>query len=474
VADLEVQFMQKYAIIDVETTGGAARNERITEIAIVVHDGEKVLETFSTLINPERQIPWNITRITGISNEMVTDAPKFFEVAKQIVQLTENAIFIAHNVRFDYEFIREEFMRLGYSYSRKRLCTVQMSRKVFPGLKSYSLSSLKAHFGIYAERSHRALDDTLATVQLFELILARSNEGSDVKGLKQFIAEGIKLSKLPKSMTLEELEALPDRCGVYYFHNAHGEVIYVGKSIDIRKRIFEHFADVSKKTAIMQDQTHSITYQLTGSELAALLLESAEIKRILPPINRAQRIRTYQSAIYSYLDQGGYRRFINAPNSPSNRIRMELLAEYPKMTSARGHLESLARLHQLCPQFCHLEPPGGACFQYHIKKCKGACLGVESAEDYNIRANVVKEILYKELSGDFLVIEQGAAPEENYIIGVQEGRYLGMGIFEKEWMPNDPLDVLDSLKTSFPDPEAERIIRNYLLKNKPKMVALSV
>lgn len=156
-----------YAIIDVETTGGVARYERITEIAIVLHDGERVIDTFSTLLNPEKSIPWQITQITGITDEMVVNAPKFFEVAKQIVQLTEGKIFVAHNVNFDYSFVREEFARLGYEFQRRQLCTVRLSRKVFPGLASYSLSNLKKHFHIHAEKSHRALDDTLATTRLF-------------------------------------------------------------------------------------------------------------------------------------------------------------------------------------------------------------------------------------------------------------------------------------------------------------------
>jgi DNA polymerase-3 subunit epsilon len=164
--------MRKYAIIDIETTGGTARHERITEIAIVLHDGTQVLDTFSSLVNPERSIPWNITQITGITDEMVAQAPKFYEIAKTIVELTEDAIFVAHNVSFDYSFVKEEFARLGYPYARKQLCTVRLSRQVFPGLPSYSLSNLKKHFNIYAEKSHRALDDTLATVELFERILS--------------------------------------------------------------------------------------------------------------------------------------------------------------------------------------------------------------------------------------------------------------------------------------------------------------
>jgi DNA polymerase III subunit epsilon len=464
--------MQKYAIIDVETTGGAAKHERITEIAIVIHDGEKVIDSFTSLVNPERTIPWNITRITGITDAMVADAPKFYEIAKKVVEITENAIFVAHNVKFDYEFIREEFHRLGYSYSRKRLCTVVMSRKMFPGLKSYSLSSLKLHFGIFAERSHRALDDTLATVQVFERILAQSEAQLGAGGIKQFISDVVKLGKLPKAMTLMELEALPDLCGVYYLHNAYGDVIYVGKSIDIRKRIFEHFADTTRKSATLQEQTHSITHEVTGSELSALLLESAEIKRILPVINRAQRARNHSSAIYTYVDQEGYIRMLVAPNNLSNRGRMRSLSEYAKVTAARAHLESIARINQLCWQMCHLEPPSVACFQFHIRKCLGACAKKESAEDYNLRAEVAVASLDRDLVGDFLVVEPGRTNDELFVAGVRNGRFVGMAHLERDLMSNDPSEVVEQLSIAYHDPEAERIIRNYLLKQKPKVIPI--
>ena len=165
-----------YAIVDIETTGGKATRHRITEIAIVLHDGKKILDQWETLINPECYIPHGITELTGITQEMVQDAPKFYEVAKTIVEKTEKAIFVAHNVRFDYGFLREEFKRLGYTFSRRQLCTVRLSRKAFPGLRSYSLGKLIKHFGIKVNDRHRAMADTLATVELFEKIL-RQEEG---------------------------------------------------------------------------------------------------------------------------------------------------------------------------------------------------------------------------------------------------------------------------------------------------------
>ncbi|MFZ1496416.1 MAG: exonuclease domain-containing protein, partial [Saprospiraceae bacterium] len=234
---------QKFAIVDVETTGGRAADEKITEIAIVIHDGERVVEQFSSLVNPERPVPFNITMLTGITNEMVATAPKFYEIAKKIVTITQDCIFVAHNVRFDYSFVQEEFRRLGYLYTKRQLCTVKLSRKTFPGLHSYSLENLIRHFNIPFQYRHRALDDTLATVNIFEKIITSAiGQQQIAHNLKQ----GIKETKLPNNITLEVLNNIPEVCGVYYFHNEKGDVVYVGKSINMQKRILEHFSDGSE------------------------------------------------------------------------------------------------------------------------------------------------------------------------------------------------------------------------------------
>lgn len=452
--------MKKYAIIDIETTGGTARHERITEIAVVVHDGERVLDTFSSLINPERSIPWNITQITGITDEMVAHAPKFYEVAKQIVELTEDAIFVAHNVNFDYGFVREEFARLGYTYSRKQLCTVRLSRKVFPGLSSYSLSNLKKHFGIYAEKSHRALDDTLATVALFERILA-AQSGSD--SIRDLVHHGVKAAKLPENVTLERLHTVPAACGVYYLHNAKGEVLYVGKSLNIQKRLFEHFADQSAKGEKLRVGVADISYEVTGSELYALLLESAEIKRLLPPVNRAQRMRSFSGGIFSYTDQNGYLCLAYGKKTVKNARNFNLVADYPKVDSARGHLMSVVRQFELCYKLCNLDASDKACFHYGIKQCRGACVGEESPEAYNERVGAALFELDRRLQGSFFILEEGRTPGETAVIGVQDGQFIGFGFFETD-QPDfgTAEDLLECLNVPFDDPEASRIISAYL------------
>lgn len=455
-----------YAIIDVETTGGVARFERITEIAVVLHDGQAVIDTFSTLINPERSIPWNITTITGITDEMVAQAPKFYEVAKRIVEMTEGAVFVAHNVSFDYSFVREEFARLGYPFSRQQLCTVRMSRKVFPGLPSYSLSNLKRHFGIEAERSHRALDDTLATVRIFEMILAAQG-GSKVKSMLRY---GIRDAKLPAAITLERLESVPENCGVYYLHDERGEVIYVGKSLNIRKRLFEHFADLTPKGEKLRVGVADISYEITGSELVALLLESAEIKRLLPRINRALRIRSYAGCIFTYTDQNGYRCLAVGKHTSRNAKKLELVADYPKVDSARVHLQSIVRQHELCYRLSNLDVSAHACFHYSIKKCRGACIGEEAPEAYNERVQLAIGQLNRRLSGSFFILEPGRSDDEMAVVGVQEGRYLGFGYVDAS-MQYTAEDLLECLATPYEDPDAGKIIRGYIEgKKKVKVV----
>ncbi|MFN0035490.1 MAG: exonuclease domain-containing protein [Saprospiraceae bacterium] len=451
-----------YAIIDVETTGGVARYERITEIAIVLHDGERVVEKFSTLLNPERSIPWQITQITGITDEMVADAPKFFEVAKQIVQLTEGKIFVAHNVSFDYSFVREEFLRLGYDFQRRQLCTVRLARKVFPGLPSYSLSNLKKHFRIHADKSHRALDDTLATTRLFEIMLAEQEGKGQIRSLVNL---GVKETKLPPSITLERLHSVPAECGVYYFHDAGGHVIYVGKSLNIRKRLFEHFADQTSKGEKIRVGVADISWEVTGSELVALLHESAEIKRLQPAVNRAQRTRQYAGAIFAYTDLQGYRCLVFGKKTAKNTKNLELVAEFPKLDHARNHLQSLVYQHELCHRLAHLDTSEQACFHYKIKKCFGACVGEESPEEYNERAEAAIAQISRRLSGNFFFVEKGRSEGEVAVVGVQDGRYLGYGFVGSDDGGKLVEDLLECLSTSFPDPDAGRIILGYVEKN---------
>lgn len=452
-----------YAIIDIETTGGKATREKITEIAIVIHDGEKVVNTFESLINPEKKIPYNITRITGIDDKMVADAPKFYEVAQQVVKMTEGAIFVAHNVRFDYSFIREEFKRLGYTYTRKQLCTVRMSRKAFPGLASYSLGNLIKHFGIKVNARHRAMADTMATVELFEKILLK--EGSR-DNLTSMLNLGVKEALLPKNISLERLHELPESCGVYYLHDIYGDIVYIGKSINIKKRVMEHFAKITEKASKLQKLVNDVSYEETGSELIALLYESQLIKELNPSVNRAQRQKHFPYMIYTYTDEKGYICFDVIKNTKKNRLDFEMISEYPTLMRAKGTIKLAWRKYELCSHYCNIEAYNRPCFDYHLKQCEGACIYEESPEAYNVRAEEAKEALSTVFQEDFFILDKGRNLDEQAVVFVEDGVCRGFGYIEKSEM-NGNIDCLrDAIKPYPSFPETSRIIQRFLNDNK--------
>ena len=284
-----------YSIIDIETTGGYRDGNKITEIAIINFDGKKIIDQYSTLINPERSIPYMITKLTGISNDMVCDSPKFYEVAKKIVEMTENSIFVAHNVFFDYNFIQREFNELGFIFKRPKLCTVRMARKALPGHISYSLGRICKDLGIKIQDRHRALGDCLATVELFKKIIA-----SDPSVIENFVSKEAKRLALPSNVDRNEFESLPEKTGVYYFYGKDGQLLYVGKSKNIKNRVSGHFrVDVKNKRDLeLKNQVVHIDYRLTGNELAALLLECNEIKTLRPHYNRQLRYKKYSIAVH--------------------------------------------------------------------------------------------------------------------------------------------------------------------------------
>jgi DNA polymerase-3 subunit epsilon len=293
-----------YAIIDIETTGGSAQIEKITEIAIYQHDGTQITAEFVSLVNPERNIPYFITNLTGITNEMVEDAPRFYEIAKKIIELTEGRIFVAHNARFDYSFIRQEYKSLGFNFKRNILDTVALSRKLIPGHKSYSLGNICTDLSISINGRHRASGDALATVKLFELLIAKDIE---MNGARSALTKNTRVSKLHPQLDISKIDNIPDEPGIYYFYNEKGDLIYIGKSRNLQQRITTHLSNNSTNRAMeMRDQIADIDWERTGSELIALLKESHEIKVNKPIYNRLQRRSVFQWGIFRYTDTNGY------------------------------------------------------------------------------------------------------------------------------------------------------------------------
>ncbi|MCB0639830.1 MAG: GIY-YIG nuclease family protein [Lewinella sp.] len=450
---------KRFAIVDLETTGGRPARDRVMEVGIVLFEDGRITGTYSSLINPETYIPGGISEMTKIYQDDVKDAPLFHQVAREIVEYTQDRIFVAHNVRFDYGFLREEFSRLGYTFSRKQLCTVRLSRKAFPGLPSYSLENLIHHFGIPTEARHRALADALATTELLQRILEKETAEEQIR---HFVDMGIKASKLPKGITLDQVHDLPEACGVYYFHDEDGDVVYVGKSINIKKRIADHFADQTSKGRRLQEAVADVSYEVTGSELVALLLESHEIKRLSPKINRALRRKTFPFAVYAYYNKEGFLCFNTTRNTVQNREKYDVISEYPTLSQAKGRLNFALRTYELCARFCHLSPGrSGACFQYHLKQCRGACAGEESVEDYNARAEQARERMKTVFDQDFLLIDQGRASGEYAVVLVRDGLFRGFGFVEEDDVQSVD-SLLDAVKTFPRDPDTARIIQRFM------------
>jgi DNA polymerase III subunit epsilon len=447
-----------YAIVDIETTGGRPSEDRITEIAIVLHDGSKITGSYSTLINPGRPIPYEITRLTGISDQMVREAPKFYEVARKIVELTEGKVFVAHNVRFDYSFLKSEFHSLGYNYQRKTLCTVRLSRKLIPGLPSYSLGKLCNSLQIPLNNRHRALGDAEATSKLFDKIL-RLDKPEEFTNL---IDGEIKAQTLPPQISASQVMALPEETGVYYFHDERGNVIYVGKSKNIRKRIMSHFAMdyKSRKSIEFKNNITDITYEITGSELVALLLESDEIKRILPKYNSAQKRTGEFYGIYQQVDKNGY---INLFFQHIRHAAEEPLVLLPSAMKAQSFLYRKIAAYTLCQKLCHLHKMKGPCFDYQLKQCQGACIGKETPESYNAR---VQEAIdsFSFQQENFVIIGKGRRHNERSVICVEKGHYKGFGYFETDGEELSIDQIRKYVKPYAHNRDIQKIICGYLRK----------
>jgi DNA polymerase-3 subunit epsilon len=446
----------KYAIVDIETDGGV----KITEISIFIFDGEQVVDEFTTLINPGTPIPPYITRLTGINNFMVKDAPKFEEVAKRIYQITEDCVFVAHNVNFDYGIIGKEFKSLGLTYRRKKLCSVRLSRKLLPGKRSYSLGKLCISEGIEIKARHRARGDAEATVILFKKLLS-IDQLNDFEVINSFLNPRSREATLPPLLPKNVFESLSEKHGVYYFWNKNKEVIYVGKANNIKQRVVSHFHDKKKREIEMCLATANITFTETGSELIALLEESAEIKRLFPKFNRAQRRTTTNFGLFSYKDRKG------VMHLAWNNVKMisQPIMRFYTVAQARSFVENLCKEFQLCPKYCHLQTNVNSCFHYQIKECKGVCREEEAIEEYNKRVmQAIDSITFK--TDNFVITEQGKTSDELSYALVINGVYEGYGYIDKNQQNNSISEVyFERLKPQKDNQDIRRIINAHVKKN---------
>ncbi len=446
-----------YAIVDIETTGNGYKGSKITEISIFLFDGKKIIDEYTTLINPESNIPAFITNLTGITNAMVQQAPKFYEVAKQIEEFTQDAIFVAHNVNFDYNIIQAEFKSLGFDYKRKKLCTVRLSRKLIPGLPSYSLGNICSSEGIPIAARHRAKGDAEATVELFRRLITRDDQFI----INSFLNPRSRQATLPPLLQKETVDKLPETPGVYYFKDAQKTVIYVGKANNIKQRVISHFYDKKKKEITMCLETADISYTETGSELLALLLESSEIKERYPKYNRAQRRSGEAVGLFSYEDQKGLLHLAY------NRLKLipQPLMKFYTVAECRNFIEKICEQFELCPKYCHLQSNVNACFHYQIKQCRGVCSDQEEVAEYNLRVQEAIASIGLRVDNTVL-LQKGRKPNEVGFALILDGIYKGIGYVDKAQAEalTHPEDYLFFVTPQKDNRDIQRILAGHLRK----------
>lgn len=436
----------KFAVVDIETTGGFPQQHGITEIAIVLMNGTEIEGQYSSLVNPHQPIPPFIVNMTGISDAMVSRAPSFHVVAEKIYQLLHNRVFVAHNVNFDFSFVKHHLQEAGFQLQTPKICTIRTSRKVFPGFRKYGLGHLTRELGIHIENRHRAGGDALATAKVMQLILAK--DGMPV--IKEMLKKEHRFQILPPHLPEQQVKDLPAQPGVYYFKDAKGKVIYVGKAKNLSKRVVSHFTglDTSKKRQEFLRNIHAIEFNVCPTEFSACLLESVEIKRLWPAYNKSQKRYEQLWGIYHFEDNRGYLRLA----IDKKQKHSQPFAVFPMLADAHRMLWKLVRDFSLDPVLCFLD--------------KTQIEAYPDPETYNLK--VVAAMHWVQSQNETFLIR-----DKNSCILVEKGSFFGMGNIEAK-EPLTELEKAKSLLTPYPENEMIRsMIRNFVERNPNKIIRIA-
>ena len=424
---------QEYAIVDIETTGGNATHSRITEIAIVIHDGEKVIDRWETLVNPQKHIPDAIFALTGITNEMVWEAPVFDSISDQVFELLSDRVFVAHNVNFDYSFVRHELERAGLKWTAKKLCTVRAARKIKPGLPSYSLGRLCSSLDIDLENRHRAGGDADATAILFSRLLEWDHD----KVMDVMIKKTSQEQQLPPNLPREDFDQLPDKPGVYYFYDEHKKVVYIGKAVNLKKRVASHFGGhkITPQRQLFLRDIYSITYEVCGTELMALLLECSEIKQLWPVHNKALKRFEPKFGLFEYEARNGYR-YLAIGKLAKNQQGIETFDTIYKGINV---LQELAKQFEIDQRFCKYGSMSDGVFAspedtIALPELKAHNDSVQAAIDFYLNSRP-----------SFAIIDKGRTTNERSCIWVEKGHFYGMGYLDSDLVISHPAQVKEYL-----------------------------
>lgn len=406
---------QEFAIVDIETTGGYAGGSRITEIAIRIHDGTKVIESWESLVNPQQHIPPAIFALTGIDNELVRDAPIFDDISEKVLELLTDRIFVAHNVNFDYSFVRHQLEASGFKWTAKKLCTVRTARKIKPGLRSYSLGKLCYSLGIPLINAHRAGGDADATALLFSYLLECDTEGEILKMVKKTAVD----QRLPPNLPPADFEQLPEKPGIYYFYNSAGKVIYIGKAANIKKRVASHFTGhtITKQRQLFMRDIYSISFEVCGTELMALLLECTEIKNLWPIYNKALKRFEPKFGLYQYTARNGYH-YLAVGKLPKFHSCLE---SFSNLHDGITVLRKLAEKFEIDHRFCNYGAINDGEVYAKIRTTDLPAIEIHNAQ---IESSVDFLITNRPT---FAIIDKGRTNDERSCIWVEKGHFYGMG-----------------------------------------------
>jgi DNA polymerase-3 subunit epsilon len=428
----------RFAVTDIETIGSAPGAGTITEIAICIHDGTRVIERFESLVNPEKKLPPFIVQLTGITDSMLRHAPLFADIADEVHDLLKDCVFVAHNVNFDFGFIKAEFDAVGIAWKPKRICTVRLARKSFPGHRKYGLASVCEFLDIPNRAAHRAMGDAEATAILFTKCI----EAHGFTLIDEFLKHGASDAFLPNHIPADDFELLPQKPGVYYFQNSHGENIYIGKAINIKKRVRSHFTPGGgeRQQRFLQEITH-IDFKLCGTELIAQLVEDAEIRKYFPKYNRAQKRKSFAFHVVPFTDQRGlYRLQIQ---------RGKAAGAYKSFSSMKACLRWLSELKEefnLAPRWIGLHA-------YQDQEIP------ENIEEHNQQLHAALEHR-KMHEPSYLIVGGGRNKEEQSVVYVHQGQLMGVGFVDQD-QAIQRLDQVEDLLSPLPSSE----ITPYLLRS---------
>ena len=448
-----------YAILDIEATGGKVGEESIIEIAIYRFDGEEIVDQFISLVNPEKKIDPFVQKLTNISEKMVKTAPKFHEVAKRIVEITDGCILVGHNVTFDYRMLVQEFNRLGYPFEKEWIDTFEYAEKLIPDMPSYSLGKLCSSLGIVVTDRHRASGDARATISLFKMLLDKDDQKIIT------IKTGLKFPKKVNTKYEKLLQDLPNKPGLFYFYNSNNQVIYIGKSINIHQAVNQIFTSKSIRHNRIKRYTRDIKFELTGSNLLASIKEINEILKIKPYLN--QDISTkqlYTFGIYFKENKNTFSRL-----EIGKGRRSEPFLSFKTREDAELNLEKIISKNELCQQVNSGVKTDHSCFGYTVDKCRGVCVGKESKAEYNAR---IKELVDKTKypSENFLIVSKGREGIEKSFIFIENGKFVGYGYYEYHHQIKSKERIKNIITDAEELPDIRAIIRNYLFKAKENQI----